>query len=106
VFGRGVSVCNESNIQYSNALLNKMDIVMDNPKPMFAAAVAGAVTSYFKLNRYIPVPGMMLDAVAGVAAFTVTDKKSHKGEFLPFGQFFAIFAGMAGGLAVDYLGPR
>ena len=79
---------------------------MDNPKPLIAAAVAGAATSYFKLGQYTPVYSnwyVMLYALAGVAAYTATDTKSHRGEFLTFGQVFAIFAGMTGGLAAEFL---
>jgi hypothetical protein len=80
---------------------------MDNAKPLIAAAVAGAVTSYFRLDLYIPlpVPIMFLESLAGVAAYTLTDTLSDtkRGAFLPYGQAFALFAGMAGGFAVEVI---
>jgi hypothetical protein len=82
---------------------------MDNPKPLIAATVAGAVSSYFELGDYLPVPHhwhFMLYSLVGVAAYTATDTQNHRGEFLPFGQMYAVFAGMGGGLAVMYLVQR
>ena len=69
-------------------------------KSLIIAAAAGAATSYFKLDRTIPLPSIVLHALAGVAANYATDDTNHRGEFLPFGQMFAAVAGAAGGFAI------